>query len=604
MYAILSSIAPHGLVPGTAVILCAMAIGVASGEPVTIWDLRDVDEPGCYERAFTLNEDATVAVLAVGAGVLTADPRTAGEDEPDPVMHVYAWIVDDDRREVAWMMTPANTQPFRRESEDRVFEGRIDLPSGAYTAYFTAMGLHFGTATRLKIFGYDIGKFRSRAGRYVPWDAFGSPERWRCRLRIVDADFPASGLVLGGEHPSDAAISMVPLGDLEYREQPFEVTAPVTVELSGAGELDYDGERFVDNAWLADATTREPIWRLTPGDADPAGGALKNQRYRRLIDLDPGQYVLIAQTDDSHSYPIWNETPPFDPKRWGVELQAVDPAERGRIVLRDAITSRSIAVIDRVGDSRYERVAFEVTRSLPVRIVGLGERLPGRPFVDYGWIERAPSKRIAWSMRDRDSSPAGGHIKNQRVVDAYTLEPGTYIVCYITDSSHSFPRWNVAEPDDPRAWGIAVYPTDPDLPEGVVRPVDVSRADPALISLAPTGDDTHRSQVMELPRTYHFRVVALGEGFRGRMYDRGWIENADTGRTVWDMTYGRTQHGGGAAKNRYLEELIELPKGKYRVHYETDPEHSFEHFNEAAPTHPELWGITLYPGDMPPLWGR
>ena len=40
------------------------------------------------------------------------------------------------------------------------------------------------------------------------------------------------------------------------------------------------------------------------------------------------------------------------------------------------------------------------------------------------------------------------------------------------------------------------------------------------------------------------------------------------------MSYRRTEHAGGAGKNRKINEVITLPKGSYALYYETDSSHS------------------------------
>ena len=78
------------------------------------------------------------------------------------------------------------------------------------------------------------------------------------------------------------------------------------------------------------------------------------------------------------------------------------------------------------------------------------------------------------------------------------------------------------------------------------------------------------------------------------MHDYGWIENAETGRVVWEMSYRRTDHAGGARKNRLSDEVISLKKGEYIVFYETDDSHSFGDWNASPPYDPQSWGITIY----------
>ncbi|RMG68325.1 MAG: hypothetical protein D6715_02530, partial [Calditrichaeota bacterium] len=90
-------------------------------------------------------------------------------------------------------------------------------------------------------------------------------------------------------------------------------------------------------------------------------------------------------------------------------------------------------------------------------------------------------------------------------------------------------------------------------------------------------------------------IVALGEGRDGEMYDYGWIEEASTGRKIWQMRYEDTRHAGGAVKNRIEEKTLTLPAGTYRVVYRTDDSHAYNDWNASPPYNPSRWGITILP---------
>lgn len=76
------------------------------------------------------------------------------------------------------------------------------------------------------------------------------------------------------------------------------------------------------------------------------------------------------------------------------------------------------------------------------------------------------------------------------------------------------------------------------------------------------------------------------------MYDYGWIEN-EQGRIIWEMTYRKTSHAGGAKKNRLFNDTVYLEAGTYYVYYETDGSHSYNDWNSTPPDNPELYGITV-----------
>ncbi len=69
--------------------------------------------------------------------------------------------------------------------------------------------------------------------------------------------------------------------------------------------------------------------------------------------------------------------------------------------------------------------------------------------------------------------------------------------------------------------------------------------------------------------------------------------DADTRDTVWDMRQTRTEHAGGAQKNRVFDGTVTLDAGDYIAYYLTDDSHAFGDWNAAPPVGGEYWGLTL-----------
>lgn len=76
------------------------------------------------------------------------------------------------------------------------------------------------------------------------------------------------------------------------------------------------------------------------------------------------------------------------------------------------------------------------------------------------------------------------------------------------------------------------------------------------------------------------------------LHDRGWIEDKE-GNIVWQMTNYHTRHAGGADKNRITDTTIYLAKGNYKLRYITDESHSWDNWDDKAPTTP-FHGIVVY----------
>ncbi|MFB3111061.1 MAG: hypothetical protein ACE10G_03415 [Gemmatimonadales bacterium] len=114
-----------------------------------------------------------------------------------------------------------------------------------------------------------------------------------------------------------------------------------------------------------------------------------------------------------------------------------------------------------------------------------------------------------------------------------------------------------------------------------------------ILSLTMLGDDATVVEGFTLTRPMEVRVLALGEALNGRLYDYGTILDATNREPVWKMELQHTHHAGGHDKNRMVDDVISLDAGSYLVRYVTDGSHSYEDWNAAAPSYPELWGITV-----------
>ncbi|HLL73679.1 MAG TPA: serine hydrolase [Pyrinomonadaceae bacterium] len=114
-----------------------------------------------------------------------------------------------------------------------------------------------------------------------------------------------------------------------------------------------------------------------------------------------------------------------------------------------------------------------------------------------------------------------------------------------------------------------------------------------LAQIVRVADDEDKTAEFTLAGDASVRVFAIGEGTGGQMYDWGWIEDAATGRKIWEMKESETKHAGGAGKNRLADAVVTLPAGKYKLRYKADDSHSFDNWN-ALPPDINFWGIAIY----------
>ena len=201
-------------------------------------------------------------------------------------------------------------------------------------------------------------------------------------------------------------------------------------------------------------------------------------------------------------------------------------------------------------------------------------------------------------MKDKDLDYAGGDRKNRMVKETISLPAGSYAAFFVTDDSHSAREWNAPPPYDPEFWGITVRAAQPEMMHNVrLSDYDDLPARNIMVDLTRVRDKEYRSKGFTLKRGMDVRVLAIGEGKDGEMFDYGWITNATTNAKVWEMKYSGTEHAGGAEKNRMVDKIIHLDKGSYMVYFVSDGSHNYHDWNAPPPYDQEHWGITVLASD-------
>jgi hypothetical protein len=115
----------------------------------------------------------------------------------------------------------------------------------------------------------------------------------------------------------------------------------------------------------------------------------------------------------------------------------------------------------------------------------------------------------------------------------------------------------------------------------------------SIAEILKVGDNADQTVDFALAQDQSIRVFAIGEGQAGQVFDYGWIENAENGTRVWEMTQLETRPAGGAAKNRLIDAVVTLRAGRYKLRFKSDESHSFAKWN-AVPPDINFWGIALY----------
>ncbi len=577
-------------------ILLGWILSLVAAMPIAADELVRLDDPDPYDLkiiGFELPRDAEVRVEAVGI-------RPPHSDD----LAVYAWILDTETREPVWKMTRRQTDRVKGSRLLREAGDEIMLPRGRYELHLFAgefWGYWFGV--RKVQWPRWLDMFRSKEDdddEDDDWDRgdYGE-ELARCYVALSSDDVSEDDVkrfkVTGGM--DDALVRMNMLGDSRLVSQGIELQRPMSLRIYALIEYPkgYDGP--ADYAWIADAETREVVWRTRKRNTEHAGGGDKNRRFDDEVALDKGKYVLYYGTDDSHSWEEFNVNPPFDPVNWGVTVLPGSDFDRSAFkTFEVGDRGDPLLAFTRARDSDLFEQPFRFERDGELHVYAVGEYDQwNHEFADYAWIENAKTGGTEWEMTRRNTLPAGGADKNRMFDGHVTLEAGDYILYYVTDDSHSYDDWNASPPFDPEAWGVAVYETDSVKKKDVERLSmgDVEGNGDYLVRLNRARDHERLRQRFVLDKSARVHIHAVGEGISGRMYDYGYIIDDTTGRAVWEMEYRDTDHAGGARKNRLFDDEIRLEAGEYEAVFVTDGSHSFEGWNDKRPQEPKSWGMTI-----------
>jgi len=395
------------------------------------------------------------------------------------------------------------------------------------------------------------------------------------------------------------------------REQEIEI------EAVGFRYRHRSGASDISPTWILDADTREVVWSARRADSKKANHRLRE--YKDEIELPAGRYEVYFS---SYPYPgegrrVYGFGDLISDIFWddddGWEHDDFDRACRdcyvtvrgeGRPLAAEEIMNaqgeaQSAALISavRLGDGHYESFGLTLDREMDLEFYAIGEADRGCTY-DGCWLVDTKTRQRLWTFDYRHSDGAGGAKKNRRTREVLTLPAGSYALFCATDGTHHFGDWNTAPPHDPFHWGVTVRAADPEMASHVtVGNYENIEAEDVIVELTRLRDSRHERGGFTLNKPMKLRVYAIGEGEDGDMFDYGWIIDADTRETVWEMEYRDTEHAGGAAKNRMIDAIIELDAGDYIACAATDGSHSYRDWNDAAPYDPKHWGLTLATAD-------
>lgn len=543
--------------------------------------------------SFKLNSDASVHISTVGA--IFPDRNNWGffSDDNNYGQNIiyYGWILNSDTREVVWHLIDEHPDVLKKHSKYlHSYDDDISLPAGKYEIYYTGARYNMQTSNNhsawqwlIDFMGLDGTQFDSEYASDLFMNVTADNN-----FEITDFDNELLKTV-----NKNAVVNSIRMRNNEDYSKSFSLSKTTTFKVYSIGEA--TKSTISDYAWIYSLDQNKVIWMMNYKNTFSTGGAAKNIEFNSNITLPEGNYKVYYKTDDSHAFQSWNSFPPDDPFLWGIVMKIPDKSEIQNFKeLNNFNPIKPIVQITSVGDDEYRVQGFTLSNSMDVHIICLGERTSNDKLVDYGKIINADTRETVWEMKKDRLEPGGGGSKNRMIDETIHLEKGNYIVSYVTDGSHSYFNWNATEPFDPELWGITIWPVKKSDGKNVsLFSEDKYRSKNVIAQIVRVRDYTDRKESFNLDRDSKVRVYALGEGTGGRMVDYGWIENKETGKIVWDMSYIRTGNAGGAGKNRMINEVIMLPRGNYILYYTTDDSHSFNDWNANPPDDQDNYGITV-----------
>lgn len=323
------------------------------------------------------------------------------------------------------------------------------------------------------------------------------PERWQgppphqpahWGLRLVAAE-PAALAHVHALDDEDAPLVRLAgwdcVGPSERHEARLSVTRLTPVRIVATGE--FVGDTGYDYATLVRLGTdggEETRWRQQRRGSKHAGGEDRNRRSTHAALLSPGEYAFRYVSDGSWDCSDFGSRGPTDGV-WGAAIYAIGAADAGMVRVAestpgaptpaaapalaapasvdeetfegDAPWGELLVDLTRAGQRRIVTDAFLLDRPGTVRIIALGELLPGEA-LDYAEIAPIGVVQPLWSMTRENTRPAGGAAKNRLFDGTLDLPAGEYVVRFMTNAAHDYYNgFDAPPPPAPWRWGIRVW---------------------------------------------------------------------------------------------------------------------------------------------------
>lgn len=582
-------------------LLLAYRVMQGPPSPEGVVSFSDIDSEEVRHTAFVVEHPVRVVIDAVGSLESTR--------QEDAELAAYGWILDRRSREVIWKMSAAASTRDRGHIASQ--RDTVELNPGIYDAWYTSYGNRHSHLSPFTIFDRIFGN----------GSAWRKDEKhWKMIVQQVGTRTAAVTPLHGEPHehlvprPTNQIWTSAPMRGNREREFVLEVAEPARLGVYAVGEIE---RSQMDFGWIENVLTKERIWEMTLDNTAHAGGWSVNRIVMDTLALEEGIYRAVYKTDPRQNWGDWVGNPPYDPAAWGMTLSA-DPLEAvspfSPFATRDPLIEMT-----RVRNDERRTTQFRIHEPVQLIAYAVGEIGESGRY-DWAWLRNNDSQERVWEMSWSESRQTGEHSGNRAELAFVSLEPGAYTLGYETDDSHAFDSWRHARPEEPNRWGVTLFALDENVDSTTVEILNYDQvsltveedesaprpADPpgppqelppmpgsTLVTITEVGNEERLEMAFALSEPSRLHISALGEISISGRYDYGWIENAQTGEIVWEMTFQNTVPAGGADRNRQFEGTLELGPGDYVVHYTSDFSHAYGDFGDEPPAHPQGWGIRV-----------
>jgi len=418
-----------------------------------------------------------------------------------------------------------------------------------------------------------------------------------------------SAFVLNAQSDNQVKVGKVGPGEVDFAG--FKLSQDGKINIKGTG-ASYDkwGNNLIYYGWIIESESREVVWSLFDEYENDFFKGNGQFDFEKELGLEKGSYeVYYTGIHDNSNYKYGgNDFTDFVNEVARAIANAddhyYDQSETNYMLVSgkgngfitnngreyiDNLFSKSIASFIRSEDNETEQKEFSLKTETKVYIYCQGER-QSKEFYDFGWIYDLRSHEKVWPNNETDYDYAGGGRKNFSVFQEIDLPAGEYQINYVTDGSHSFEKWNVMPPNDPQFWGISLWCDIKDMKNVSDQITEYV----PIVDLTKVRDNEFVSQGFEITKLTDVRVICVGEAMGSDPDDYGWIIDTKSRKKVWEFSKSRSEYAGGSDKNRMINELITLEKGKYIAYYATDGSHSYNEWNATPPYDQKLWGLSLW----------